>query len=54
MKIKVSLFDSTTDDLTIVIDLLRASTTIIGALNNFIEEFKKFIAEKSVNAKIKL
>ena len=35
MKIKVSLFDSTTDDLTIVIDLLRASTTIIVALNNF-------------------
>ena len=35
MKIKVSLFNSTTKDLTIVIDLLRASTTIIVALNNF-------------------
>ena len=35
MKIKTSLFNSTTDDLTIVIDLLRASTTIIVALNNF-------------------
>jgi 2-phosphosulfolactate phosphatase len=35
MKIKTSLFNSTTDDLTIVIDLLRASTTIIVALNKF-------------------
>lgn len=35
MKIKTSLFNSTTDDLTIVIDLLRASTTIMVALNNF-------------------
>lgn len=35
MKIKTSLFNSTTKDLTIVIDLLRASTTITVALNNF-------------------
>lgn len=35
MKVKTSLFNSTTDDLTIVIDLLRASTTIVVALNNF-------------------
>lgn len=35
MIIKTSLFNSTTDDLTIVIDLLRASTTITVALNNF-------------------
>lgn len=35
MKIKTSLFNSTTNDLTIVIDLLRASTTITVALNNF-------------------
>ena len=35
MIIKTSLFNSTTDDLTIVIDLLRASTTIMVALNNF-------------------
>ena len=35
MKIRVSQFNSTTDDLTIVIDLLRASTTITVALNNF-------------------
>lgn len=35
MKIKTSLFNSTTDDLTIVIDLLRASTTIVVALKNF-------------------
>ena len=35
MKIKTSLFNSTTNDLTIVIDLLRASTTITVALENF-------------------
>ena len=35
MKVKTALFNSTTDDLTIVIDLLRASTTITVALNNF-------------------
>lgn len=35
MIVKTSLFNSTTDDLTIVIDLLRASTTICVALNNF-------------------
>lgn len=35
MKIKTSLFNSTTKDLTIVIDLLRASTTIIVALEKF-------------------
>ena len=35
MIIKTSLFNSTTNDLTIVIDLLRASTTITVALNNF-------------------
>jgi len=35
MIVKTALFNSTTDDLTIVIDLLRASTTICVALNNF-------------------
>lgn len=35
MIIKTALFNSTTDDLTVVIDLLRASTTICVALNNF-------------------
>lgn len=35
MKIKVSLFNSKTDDVAIVIDLLRASTTITVALNTF-------------------
>ncbi|WP_455645919.1 2-phosphosulfolactate phosphatase [Methanosphaera sp.] len=35
MQIKVSLFNSTTNDLAIVIDLLRASTTINVALKNF-------------------
>lgn len=35
MIIKTSLFNSTTHDLTIAIDLLRASTTIMVALNNF-------------------
>lgn len=35
MKIKTSLFNSTTNDLTIVIDLLRASTTITVALEKF-------------------
>lgn len=35
MIIKTALFNSTTNDLTIVIDLLRASTTICVALNNF-------------------
>ena len=35
MFIKTSLFNSTTNDLTIVIDLLRASTTIVVALENF-------------------
>lgn len=35
MKIKTSLFNSTTKDLTIVIDLLRASTTITVALEKF-------------------
>lgn len=35
MNIKVSLFNSKTDDLAIVIDLLRASTTITVAFNTF-------------------
>ncbi|OED29558.1 2-phosphosulfolactate phosphatase [Methanosphaera sp. WGK6] len=35
MQIKVSLFNSTTNDLAIVIDLLRASTTINVALKKF-------------------
>jgi 2-phosphosulfolactate phosphatase len=35
MKVKVSLFNSTTNDLCIVIDQLRATTTITLALNNF-------------------
>lgn len=35
MNIKTSLYNSTTDDTAIVIDLLRASTTICVALRNF-------------------
>lgn len=35
INIKASLFDSTTDDTTVVCDLLRASTTITVALHNF-------------------
>ena len=35
INIKTSLFNSTTDDTAIVIDLLRASTTICVALENF-------------------
>ncbi|MDO5825303.1 MAG: 2-phosphosulfolactate phosphatase [Methanosphaera sp.] len=35
MNIKVSLFNSTTDDLAVVIDQLRATTTITLALDNF-------------------
>lgn len=35
INIKTSLFDSTTDDTTVVCDLLRASTTITVALSNF-------------------
>lgn len=35
LNIKVSLFNSTTDDVAIAIDLLRASTSIVVALNNF-------------------
>lgn len=35
MKIDVNLYNSETDDLAIVIDLLRASTTIAVALNTF-------------------
>ena len=35
MNIKVSLFDSTTNDVCIVIDQLRATTTITLALDNF-------------------
>ena len=35
MKINVSLYNSQTNDLAIVIDLLRASTTISVALNTF-------------------
>lgn len=35
MKVQVNLFNSETDDLAIVIDLLRASTTITIALNTF-------------------
>ena len=35
MKVTVSLFNSKTKDVAIVIDLLRASTTITIALNTF-------------------
>ncbi len=35
MKVKVNLFNSSTDDVAVVIDLLRASTTITVALDTF-------------------
>lgn len=35
MKIKLNLYDNESKDVIVVVDLLRASTTIITALNNF-------------------
>ena len=50
MEVNVSLFNSETNDLAIVIDLLRASTTIIMALNTF----KKVIPVNSVEKALEL
>lgn len=50
MKINVNLYNSETNDLAIVIDLLRASTTIIVALNTF----NKIIPINDMKTAIKL
>ena len=54
MNIKVSLFNSTTSDLCIVIDQLRATTTITLALDNFkrvipVNDVKKALEYKDEN-----
>lgn len=51
MKIDVTLYDSDTDDLAIVIDLLRASTTIITALDYFDEIIPVDTIEKAFKIK---
>ncbi|MBE6493155.1 MAG: 2-phosphosulfolactate phosphatase [Methanosphaera stadtmanae] len=50
MKVDVKLFNSETNDLAIVIDLLRASTTITMALNTF----NKVIPTNSIENALKL
>lgn len=50
MKINVSLYNSQTNDLAIVIDLLRASTTISVALNTF----KRIVPINDIDEAIKL
>ena len=50
MKINVSLYNSRTNDLAIVIDLLRASTTISVALNTF----KRIVPINDIDEAIKL
>ena len=51
MNIKVSLFDSTTEDLCIVIDQLRATTTITLALDSFNEVIPVNDIDKALSLK---
>ena len=51
MKINVTLYNSDTDDVAIIIDLLRASTTIVLALNTFEEVIPVISEEKAFELK---
>lgn len=53
MNIKVNIFNSETDDLAIVIDLLRASTTITVALDTFKKVIPVNSTEKALQIKEK-